>query len=136
MVWKESTNTTSQGDAAKFGAANINKMAQLFNGNTDVDTVTINSPFTVQNGKLIVATITNTGTITLPTSTTTLVGRNTTDTLTNKTFDDQIDSKVISIPSDPSSGYVRVYAKQIDSNNDGLFIKVKKAGAVVEVQIA
>lgn len=35
----------------------------------------------------VIATITNTGTLTLPTSTDTLVGRATTDTLTNKTFD-------------------------------------------------
>ena len=34
----------------------------------------------------VIATITNTGTLTLPTSTDTLVGRATTDTLTNKTF--------------------------------------------------
>lgn len=34
----------------------------------------------------VISTISNTGTVTLPTSTTTLVGRDTTDTLTNKTF--------------------------------------------------
>lgn len=56
------------------------------NGTADVATVTINSPFTVQNGKLHVATITNTGVLTLPTATTTLVGTDTSDTLTNKTL--------------------------------------------------
>lgn len=35
----------------------------------------------------VISTISNTGTVTLPTSTDTLVGRATTDTLTNKTFD-------------------------------------------------
>ena len=35
----------------------------------------------------VIATISNTGTLTLPTSTDTLVGRATTDTLTNKTID-------------------------------------------------
>jgi hypothetical protein len=38
----------------------------------------------------VISTITNTGTITLPTSTTTLVGRDTTDTLSNKTFSTQL----------------------------------------------
>ena len=42
----------------------------------------------------------------------------------------------ISMPSNPSSGIGRMYAKQIDSNNDGLFILLKKAGLYVEVQIA
>ena len=42
----------------------------------------------------------------------------------------------ITAPSDPSTGHGRVYSKQIDANNDGLFIKIKKAGAFAEVQIA
>ena len=50
-------------------------------GTTDTQTLTnktLTSP--------IISSISNTGTITLPTSTTTLVGRDTTDTLTNKTI--------------------------------------------------
>ena len=43
---------------------------------------------------------------------------------------------VISAPSNPATDKVTVYAKDIDSNNEGLFIKCKKNGSVVEVQIA
>jgi hypothetical protein len=42
----------------------------------------------------------------------------------------------ISIPSNPSANHGRVYVKQIDANNDGIFIQIKKAGSFVEVQIA
>lgn len=41
---------------------------------------------TTTSGNAAISTITNTGTLTLPTSTDTLVGRATTDTLTNKTL--------------------------------------------------
>jgi hypothetical protein len=44
--------------------------------------------------------------------------------------------KTMTAPSNPPTGNLRVYAKQIDANNDGLFVKVKKAGVVTEVQIA
>ena len=42
----------------------------------------------------VISTISNTGTITLPTSTTTLVGRDTTDTLTNKTLTSPVISTI------------------------------------------
>ena len=134
--FKESTNTTSAGTAAKFGAADINKVTKYLNGVTDAATVVIDSSTTIQNAKLHVASITNTGVVTLPTATTTLVGTGTTDTLTNKTFDNQLDIKAISAPASPSSGYVRVYPKAVDANNDRLFIKQKVNGATVEVQIS
>ena len=40
-----------------------------------------------------------------------------------------------SVPSDPATDKGVMYMKDIDGNNEGLFMKVKKNGAVVEVQI-
>ena len=40
-----------------------------------------------------------------------------------------------SAPSDPATDKGVIYMKDIDTNNEGLFMKVKKNGAVVEVQI-
>ncbi len=60
----------------------------------------------------------------------------TASTITTPTFDSYTDIDKITIPSDPASDKGRVYVKTIDSNNDGIFIKIKKAGSYVEVQIA
>ena len=49
-------------------------------------TNTLSAPNLTASGTVTVGTLTNTGTLTLPTSTDTLVGRATTDTLTNKTL--------------------------------------------------
>lgn len=46
-----------------------------------------------------------------------------------------IDLTRISIPADPATNDGRIYVKQIDSNNEGVFCKIKKAGAFVEDQI-
>lgn len=56
--------------------------AGAFVGTTDAQTLT-NKTLTTP----IISSISNTGTLTLPTSTDTLVGKATTDTLTNKTYD-------------------------------------------------
>lgn len=42
----------------------------------------------------------------------------------------------MSAPSNPSSNIGRFYTKQIDTNNDGFFVKIKKNGSFQEVQIA
>jgi hypothetical protein len=39
-------------------------------------------------------------------------------------------------PSNPAANDARFYVKQVDSNNDGVFVKVKKSGGFVEVQVA
>ena len=71
-----------------------------------------------------------------------LVTTNTTQTITGaktfsaaQTFDNYDDEKVITAPASAASGYARRYAKQVDANNDGLFVKRKINGAVVEVQL-
>jgi hypothetical protein len=44
--------------------------------------------------------------------------------------------RVASTPSDPSANKCLVFVKAIDANNDGIFIKIKKAGSYNEVQVA
>ena len=64
------------------------------------------------------------------------------ETLTNKTLTSPtlgagyLDLTRMTAPANPSANDGRVYAKTIDSDNDGLFIKIKKGGSFVEVQIA
>jgi hypothetical protein len=61
--------------------------------------------------------------------------------VTNKTYQDALFSTYFdmsnqgSAPANPSTDRARFYIRDIDANNQGLFAKVKKAGAFVEVQI-
>jgi hypothetical protein len=69
-----------------------------------------------------------------------IIGNTKTETLTNKTitdplFDNFYDMGRISAPSDPSSNQGRFYVKQVDSNNDGVFVKLKRNGSFVETRI-
>lgn len=81
------------------GTAGTASQLSMWNGDGDlVDSgilaalvVTTTATQTLTNKTLttpVISQISNTGTLTLPTATTTLVGRDTTDTLTNKTFGD------------------------------------------------
>ena len=80
------------------------------------------------------------GTVILPTTGTlaTLAGSEilTGKTLTNPSLGaSYLDITRMTAPSDPSANDGRLYVKTIDSNNDGLFMKIKKANGFVEVQI-
>jgi hypothetical protein len=65
-----------------------------------------------------------------------IVTSSSSDTLSNKKIGTHLDFDRVSIPADPAADDARLYLKQIDANNDGLFIKIKKGGVIVEVQVA
>lgn len=69
-------DTSGSGNTVTFA---IDSTVATLTGSQTLTNKTLTTP--------IIATISNTGTLTLPTSTDTLVGRATTDTLTNKTID-------------------------------------------------
>lgn len=71
------SGTTFDGSAAK--TISIDSSVVTLTGSQTLTNKTLTTP--------VIAQISNTGTLTLPTSTDTLVGRATTDTLTNKTID-------------------------------------------------
>ena len=71
-------NNILTGTTAQFNAALSDNDFATLDGSETLTNKTLTSP--------VIATIVNTGTLTLPTATTTLVGRTTTDTLTNKTL--------------------------------------------------
>ncbi len=47
-----------------------------------------------------------------------------------------IDFNSTSTPSDPALTVGRVYVKTIDVNNEGLFVKIKQGGIIVEVLLS
>jgi hypothetical protein len=58
-------------------------------------------------------------------------------TLTNKKIGDFLGFiKQGSTPSNPSLEESIIYEKAVDASNNGIFVKIKRAGAIVEIQIA
>lgn len=50
-------------------------------------------------------------------------------------YNNYLDYTKISAPSDPGAEVGRLYFKTIDANNNGLFVKLKKDGVIVESQV-
>jgi hypothetical protein len=71
----------------------------------------------------VISTITNTGTLTLPTSTDTIVGRATTDTLTNKT----LTSPVITTPKIAIGYTAKTAAYTVASGDEGYLFSMNNA---------
>ena len=57
------------------------------------------------------------------------------ETIQNKTVGNHLDFTRVSAPANPPTDVGRLYHKAIDANNDGMFVKLKKAGSIVEVRI-
>lgn len=94
LVGRNTTDTLTN----KSMDGNNNTFTNIGSGSLPADVVYLNAVQTLTNKTLtspIISTIINTGTLTLPTSTDTLVGRNTTDTLTNKTLTSPIIATII-----------------------------------------
>ena len=86
------TSNTLSGTTAQFNTALSDGDFATLAGSETLTNKTLTTP--------VISSITNTGTLTLPTSTDTLVGRDTTDTLTNKTLTSPtLTAPVLGIPS-------------------------------------
>lgn len=148
MTWKKVDNA-DPGTANLHGGNDLDKVSDLFSG-VDVDDVDINADWSVRSGKRKLRNPANTfdyietasaiaanRTVTEPllTANDTRVYQAHPQTLTSKTIGDYLDIDSVTIPANPAANKGRLYVKQIDANNDGLFCKIKKAGAFVEVRI-
>ena len=111
--------------AAAFTTSGANSLTLTTTGSTNVTLPTTGTLATLAGSETftnktltapVISTISNTGTLTLPTSTDTLVGRATTDTLTNKTL------------TSP-----RIGTSILDTNGNELFLLTATASAVNEL---
>jgi len=100
----------------KFFQAFAELVSLAFRASPGVNTVTIQPPATPASNRVL----------SLPDATDTLVGKATTDSLTNKTFADAATFAQVSTPGNPASGFDKIYAK----SNDVLY-RLNSAGVEV-----
>jgi len=81
----------------------------------------------------IISTISNTGTLTLPTSTDTLVGRATTDTLTNKTITATKEVKVAMAANDIDLSLANYFSKTISGTTTLTVSNVPATGTAISI---
>lgn len=145
LVSRTSTDTLTNKTLSGNTASNLINGAATFNFNSTGTITTPNATDTLV-GKATTDILTNktlsgntatnlisgagtftfntTGTVTVPNGTDTLVARTSTDTLTNKTMGDALTFTQIATPSNPASGFNKLYPK---SNN--LFYTLDSTGA-------
>lgn len=125
------TSGSAGGTSKKVTASNLMAVADDLNSSL----VTLTGTQTLTNKTLtapIISTISNTGTLTLPTSTDTLVGRDTTDTLTNKT----LTTPTITTPEVTGNLDIGAGVALRDANNNELLKFTQTGSAVNELTIA
>lgn len=153
-VFIKQLNNADAGSSSKVGGLNWDNMDKYFS-NTDVEptlgvfakiatkTVFSDQKFQLWNPAKTFMYIHDTDAITanrlvrypILTADDTLVFTNAIQTVTLKQIGDRLDFTRVSAPINPATNEARIYNKQIDTENDGLFCKIKKNSAFQEVQI-
>ncbi len=128
------TNEFSDAEQTKLAgiAASANNYTHTTNANLTGDVTSVGNATTIAVDAVDIPMLSATGTAS---STTFLRGDNTWGSAGGGAHTIQDWTLQSSTPADPATDTGRMYMKDIDSNNEGLFMKVKKNGTVSEVQI-